>query len=325
MRALRVLGLLVVVGGCHLTLGFDGLDYEEATTTGSTTAAGGTGGSGGHTTSASSGSGGSASHCSDGTVEVPTEVPAGWLGLVVIARAVDEVGLPNCMGAVTLRGDLQAEPADCMCDCASPNLQACRAELETFTSGAGGCDSSNGKTLLGSTCSSNAVLSWSKWRPKTPADVCKSTVMVNKPPAQWGEHVQLCPSMPTNVDPRGCADAPPSPFESRLCIYRPGSHACPPAAAKSWWTYFEGIEDSRDCSTCACGPSGTGCVGSLAQHANAACAPPPAYPPANTCVYIGTDSLRYEAKILGGCTPTSQPQPNGEATPTGAVTICCTQ
>jgi len=339
MRSARTLLLvLTLVGGCHLALDFEGLEYTGeggssgvagsgastagaggVTTSNGTGGDGGNGAGGGHT----GGGGQPPSDCPDGKVEVPPDPPAGWQGLVSIARGPDDGALPACGGAITLHGDLYFNDAVCSCQCATPVASHCTAQIEHFDST---CASAQGTIALTNLTCNTTDVAHAKWTAITSSAVCGGSVQSSTSPPGWAEHLRICGFTVTNIDPPGCTDAPPGPFEPRLCIHRAGSHTCP-AGYPLAWNFYGSHDDSRGCqASCTCGPAGTVCTGTVTAFQGGTCNLNEGYPPQGSCVDFGAFSTRYAAQLGGGsCTPTSSPQPTGTVTPSSPTTICCAQ
>jgi hypothetical protein len=118
------------------------------------------------------------------------------------------------------------------------------------------------------------------------------------------------------------------PYE--VCVIAEGDMACPPQyPAKE--LYFREIDDTRDCSPCACEGELT-CTGSVDLFAEADCMGKPATTidtSADACIsapppfMMGeTPSALYTVEFAGRCTPAG-----GEAVGTAVeeepVTVCC--
>ncbi len=131
-------------------------------------------------------------------------------------------------------------------------------------------------------------------------------------------------------------DVIPSGFA--LCIFRDGDRDCPP---DSIWTerhvFYEGVQDDRQCSACACGaPTGSLCKAQLAIYdgSDMTCSGPPfAQIPitsaAPACLDItlpgqslGGKSASAVTYVPGTC-PAVGGDASGSALPIGPSTLCC--
>jgi len=94
----------------------------------------------------------------------------------------------------------------------------------------------------------------------------------------WGRFVRLCEGI-TSTGYAGCSAAelcvPMAQDGYRQCVQRTGIHDCPAEGYSVRFVLYEDVKDTRVCSACTCGaPEGSGCVSSIALHADAACTSP---------------------------------------------------
>ncbi|MGH7293783.1 MAG: hypothetical protein ACRELB_02565, partial [Polyangiaceae bacterium] len=114
---------------------------------------------------------------------------------------------------------------------------------------------------------------------------------------------------------------------SGLCVLHSGDVACPAPYATKHVT-FGGVDDSRDCAQCTCGPaSGGSCAGSVAAYSSTdgSCS-------GGAITYdtpVKCDAVAQPADIRvtvtstpGSCTP-SAGMNQGTVTPAAPTTFCC--
>lgn len=135
------------------------------------------------------------------------------------------------------------------------------------------------------------------------------------------------------------ADSMPSGY--RLCAFQSGEYDCPilkDDVFTEQHVFFEGVDDKRECSACACGPPmGSVCTApiSLYEGGNLTCSGPalaslPVSSAKTTCLdlqppgqALGSKSAGPTAYTPGICQPTGG-EPNGlAATGIHPVTFCC--
>jgi hypothetical protein len=112
---------------------------------------------------------------------------------------------------------------------------------------------------------------------------------------------------------------------------RDGDHPCPGSYVDKTLVYT-GVSDTRACDACTCGAvANPSCAGQIAVFSNAGCQGGPlASVVANgsDCDAPGRGAVNngsYMLMVQGNgtaCSP-SGGAPQGEATPTGAITVCC--
>ncbi len=120
-------------------------------------------------------------------------------------------------------------------------------------------------------------------------------------PPSWTTSARACISAlgPASSDcPSGqtCSPLPAAPFGS-LCIVQTGVLSCPTSGYTVRRIYYEGFDDTRDCSTCSCGDvSGASCAASLDVF------PVPVSPTTMQCT---AGAITYAAPVT--CAPVQQP------------------
>jgi hypothetical protein len=127
----------------------------------------------------------------------------------------------------------------------------------------------------------------------------------------------------------------------KLCIFNDGERACPSEDPDNVFTeqhvFYQGVEDDRQCSACACGsPKGSACTAmlsiykgndltcngpALAQNTISSAGP--------VCVDIalpgqslGSKSVKSTAYLPGICQPMGGDE-SGSAIKIGPATLCC--
>jgi hypothetical protein len=140
--------------------------------------------------------------------------------------------------------------------------------------------------------------------------------------------------------PNGCGSdqlcAPDGPFNGSYCVTREGAHDCPSGSYSERRVFFGGVEDTRDCSACACDrdcdytvelfpDADTTCGG--AASATLSIASPNEAEEASNCAVapVGTGgTLRAAFSVTGGGTcSASGGEPVGSATGADPITFCC--
>ena len=125
-----------------------------------------------------------------------------------------------------------------------------------------------------------------------------------------------------------------------VCIYRDGEHDCPDDPGTVFTErhiFYQGVQDDRQCSTCACGaPTGSLCTAQLAVYdgSNMTCLDPPLVSipissAKHTCFDItipgqslGSKSAGSMIYLPGTCLAMGA-DPSGNATKTEPSTLCC--
>jgi hypothetical protein len=126
-----------------------------------------------------------------------------------------------------------------------------------------------------------------------------------------------------------CTRAPAAPFKA--CVSQAGDVACP-GAYTAKHTVGASVADTRDCSTCTCGPTPvTTCTNTVwNQYTSSDCSGTPVglvadgnCDPSNAggATYR---SSKYVATVVASCAAPTPPTPTGIATIVGQGTVCCT-
>jgi hypothetical protein len=133
-----------------------------------------------------------------------------------------------------------------------------------------------------------------------------------------------------------CLPKPAAPFEGGICIRQDGeAPVCPPGGFANKHVFHTGFTDTRGCAGCSCsGAAGGSCEITVQVHSNAECTSQIANLVAGAsgaCANLtqsnpevhGRKATVTKPPTGSTCTPAGG-QPTGTATPTGAVTFCCT-
>jgi hypothetical protein len=162
------------------------------------------------------------------------------------------------------------------------------------------------------------------------------------------------PSFPTptwNVEAVACGDNTPTPgggcgasqcvpkasapFDTALCVFRPGVFNCPPSYPNprpdsTNPQYYETYTDGRGCSNCTCGP--LDCGGAAHLYTDTACTMDATLIPLDgSCVSLPTDPTRTgntDSRSLmytnaGPACGDAARAVTGAVTPSSPVTVCC--
>ena len=360
-RGAIFLGGAALFGAC--TVSFPEGDWKVT----NGTSGGGAGGSITTSTSSrssSSGSGGMACNC-------VAAAPSGWSGPFSLYDG-PAAGAPECGGGFPTQmykghNKLTADPAMCSCSCDPAVGQTCTESTNPINLGDtpcgvpvtcagqyvepsnwnGSCDAKynwlGGNNGCGAGCAG------------TPPSPCHQQITANalqivgggactpniKPPSLpstvWGEFAEACaPATPATGCPsanESCQPVPAAPFHAGLCIMQKGQVTCPEGVFSEHHVFYEGVMDTRSCTTCTCGPaSGATCSGTVQVYVGAACSGAPVatlHPTSSKseCVNLAGNpaaaALAVAFDLVPGSCPASGGQPKGAATPTSPTTFCC--
>lgn len=289
-----------------------------------------------------------AADCADpdcrGAVCAP-EAPPGWSGPATLHRGdADEV--PTCPETLTEiaggAGDLTAPPAACeACSCGTPTGGVCGIGTTTLYASNSVCAGDIATVVQPPTpnvCHSFAPGDQSTQAtgepiPVEPVGSCEpagGTATV--PPATFAEPWLLCTaSAGTGCGDEVCVPAATAP-SSELCVFTEGDVPCPTEIYRSKRTIFTDIDDSRECTDCACAPPiGQTCTGTTNLYTGGSC-----NNLVNSVAHDGTTCESYDILLFsgsalfvpdagpsGGSCAASGGEPDGTATATGLTTVCC--
>ncbi|RLB59058.1 MAG: hypothetical protein DRI90_15905 [Deltaproteobacteria bacterium] len=339
--------------------GGGGTGGDGATTTTTTAGGGGSGAEGG-----GGGTGGApAEDCTNGVDDnddtlvdcedplcnsyscVEQTIPASWSGLVVLFVGTSA---PSCSGHWPVlsfnadSGTVSAAPASCgNCTCNSPQGVSCPVASTSFWTGSN-CNGTADLTQTPSapnvcTAVSNATLGYLSAQTATvvpSGGTCSHNGGgFTLPPASFSAEAVLCEGATVGAGCPGteaCTPPAGSTFESGVCIYRDGNHACSaPFTVKH--TIYTSIDDGRDCTNCTCGsPSGVTCTSTTQLYegvTNSTCTGTPVvlpHPSSCTSVALAGSMAFIPGSVTGGSCSASGGIPTGTATPGDQVSVCCT-
>lgn len=273
-----------------------------------------------------------------------------WLG--------DEVSAPACPATAPILGfeghaGLNATAASCAACTCEPSVGTC-ALPAAMTASAATCATTGPATVLtpsdppaawdGACTSEGAVVAGVQSLTIAPLLMSGSCAPVEPPvplnhTSSWSSLARAC-----TFDPGGeCAaqgevcspwSSPPEGF--RLCVAHPGDVDCPGVGGYvDRHVAYEGIDDTRGCTPCACGaPAGSGCSALISVFEDGACSAPDLVVAAtvtaagSSCFDVplgstlGSKSASVVAYTPGACEP-SGGEPMGSAEPALPVTFCC--
>jgi hypothetical protein len=175
---------------------------------------------------------------------------------------------------------------------------------------------------------------------------CDPTVTPTIPTAGWDNSARLC-STSCSASTEPCVIGPTAGFGATACIFQSGDVACPSTTYVKKSLYYTGMSDTRTCSPCTCnGSDGGTCVflgagntpaSNLTVYGTSDCSVGAGswtdltldicsvYNATNSTLTASPASLIYVPTIRHGtCSGVStQPQPMGSVSATGATTVCC--
>jgi hypothetical protein len=257
--------------------------------------------------------------------------PLGWTGPVALWSGTSG-NAPACPTAypsdlLDAHDNLVVPPYTCpSCTC-TPQNASC-SDLTFWFDTTTGCSSSSAWLAIARVGGSCSPLFLGHGKPDggtarssqlKPGNYVTGTCVANQTTPQftnpsWGTDVLACGGGTTSGGGCGagqCVPKPVAPFNTKLCIFRPGINACPssypnemPSTANP--QYYAAFVDGRTCSQCTCGaPS---CGGTITTYTDGTCGG------ANATV----------VDMTGGCTtlpadPTMATLPGGELEDTRSI------
>jgi len=274
--------------------------------------------------------------CSDRTCA--RQAPDGWQGPAVLFAGAPPEACPAAYADELAHGGTApaADPALCdACTC-TPASPACASFLDfsvSATSGCGGVTCSASVSASCSALSSPCLDSQSTGyvETKVPSGLSGCTPSgqsAELPEATWDGAMLACGT--GTLLRGGCGQnrvcAPALPKGAALCIVRSGDQACPAGPYSERQVYFTGIDDSRDCSACACDHD-CGYQWEIYDAADTSCASPLlTLNDAEQCVQVtptsGTIRVGVDITGSGACTPSGGAS-TGDVTARDPVTVCC--
>jgi hypothetical protein len=275
-------------------------------------------------------------------------VPGGWTGPFELYAGSSPS--PMCGAAfagptLDANAGLVAPPAACACTCDVAKGVQCSAPTTTFYPSSTTCPLTSCATvsLMDRACTTVDVTTQcllgvggafvSVPAPAPSLGSCTPVATVASPSPAWATNVRACgvSVAPARTDcPAGnvCLPVPSSPFQASACIEQAGDVACPLTAYTAKYVYYGGVDDTRTCSTCSCGPVlGASCTGSITQFQSVDGGCNTAQTTYNlplACAPIQQPSdLLLTLTASGGACKASPSAPTGSATPAKPMTFCC--
>jgi hypothetical protein len=278
--------------------------------------------------------------CTNGTC-APMPAGDGWNGPVAFLLEPGGSGLPDCSPLWSNSQDgmagLNAPPASCeACGCGEPTFDCSVPTITTFTTPScnpgtqeefvtppafGVCDPFSPQDLDGFEAPAPNVVNLSCPAP--------SGGQPTIPNATWDEEARLCSGTTYGTGCGGDLCVPAS-TTFAVCVFQEGNEDCPEGYPDKTVIYT-GLNDNRGCSNCDCSPPNSAtCVGTTQLWVGEQNCPGTSdFSVTNdgSCVTVGRGGVvsSFEvtvAKNTGNCN-TSGGEPIGQATPTGARTVCC--
>lgn len=347
MRALGVAAggvVLVAFAACSLP----GSEYTSAADAGDTTTRTGDASSGVKDAAADGPLPGTvdaapAAGCPSAGHSCVADAPDGWNGPLFVYDG-DESQVPDCPAAMNVarvdahrgfRGENGTDTCSA-CSCRPANGATCTPQVN---SGATDCSSlPNTSTPDAMSCTLiGPNVGYTITFTSTGGACPPSGGVPQLAPINWDSKVRACGA--DGLLRTGCADGqicspdPPYPFKGKLCVMKKGDVDCPAAPSPyGTKTLSNGLDDSRDCTKCACDPptniqcqgqavlykGGGNCLGGIPSFVTA---------PTTSCQSNGNanSGLRVANSFStgGSCTPTGDATPTGTVAAGDPVTICC--
>jgi hypothetical protein len=280
--------------------------------------------------------------CADedcGTYSCVAAAPDGWTG--PLALYVGSNATPTCGGSYAseaLRGGsaVSATAAVCSsCSC-TPQTAGCANYLGFGFGAQSNCSDAGCTALINSscveiatTCLNGLTTAYVQTQFQAGAPSCAPSAQAPViADASFSDHVLGCAS--DALRRGGCGPgnlcAAQAPFTGPFCIVKTGDLACPSGPYADRRVYFTAIDDTRDCSACACG-NDCSYTWKIFDDADATCATPLATQTgAATCNMVTPSSgkVRVGVAISGaGTCAASGGQPTGSAAGASPTTACC--
>jgi hypothetical protein len=273
--------------------------------------------------------------CDDDEVCTPT-APAGWSGPSAIYRGADAP--PDCPDelptiAFEANDDLVAPAPTCTCSCGKVTNAVCRTVVrENGTQCLNLQFNLPSWNVTGNQCLSISTNATALRSDQPILDTSNASCSVNPgenvPNAAFATRVKGC-ELPEPAgaceDDGQCLPVAPDPW-GEVCIYAEGDYACPAGPFSERTLLHTDFEDTRGCTDCSCtDPTGTcsgtvryqsACVGDLIGiYASG---------PVGTCQTMLTapNAVLYQSQMTVSCQPEGG-APEGQATPTNPITLCC--
>ncbi len=292
-------------------------------------------------------------HCGGGFACAPP-VPSGWKGpFELYAGAGTRPACDPGFSGTLVDGyvGLSAPPATCGCACGASTGVQCASPAINFYASSTTCSLSQAcaavmlipgactRVDVSSACGTALGVAMSLPQSTASLGSCAPVPTVSVPPLSWSTSARGCgaaqpPAQADCASGSVCVPAPSAAFKTAVCIEQAGNvAACPSVDGALGYTsrflYFTGANDTRGCSSCACGGvTGASCSGTVTQFqsSDGGCANSQIiYPLGQSC-----DPVQQPADIElavtasgGSCAPGST-APTGPATASTPITFGCT-
>lgn len=274
------------------------------------------------------------------------EIPTDWVGPLVYSTADTMENLAACPSAymeeIAVVGNEIAETADCSCSCGDIANPTCgSAHIQVNNGSCPGnvfCQNNICEEILVSPTSTPSAASHigdqvQALFPSVTGGTCAQALVSSDLTSNFSALSRLCQSTPLNAscnETETCAPQIPVGFVPQQCIAREGDFECPatgPYTERT--TLFASIEDDRECdgAACVCGTS-VSCRGTMYTQS-----PSPIMGNA-PIVHESTPGCFTVSSVSGieynyipdsdlACRRDGSAVVTGNATPTGATTLCC--
>lgn len=160
--------------------------------------------------------------------------------------------------------------------------------------------------------------------------MCEKTEEPDIPMFAWAATIATCRIPDTAMlcgDDGICIPPAPEGFEAQWCMYQQGDLECPAGPYPNKIVFWSGYDDTRDCSNCTCGTTGSSCEDAqLLVFEEPDCAGVPIVTlPANAleCTEVVGASFAADMGAEAACPVTSDSVAEGAIAPTGPFTFCC--
>lgn len=283
----------------------------------------------------------------EGNNQCVAEIPIDWIGPLVYTTADTEEELPACPSEyadeVGVLGNEIATSVDCECSCGTVSNPTCTDARMVPSGGANGqiCQStvcSNGGCPTTVEVPAGSFRGVAEFRGE-PAQflagalnggTCTSPSGPSTLSSNFGSKSRLCQT--TTVDAKcgqnqSCAPATPSEFSGQHCIAQQGELECPTDGNYTdRQILYASINDQRECDKSSCSCEVEGSCGGAMRYGNLLSNPItvdltssgcPDIPDINSMFFQYLRNPTPDCRLLGAAVVT------GNATPTGATTLCC--
>lgn len=270
--------------------------------------------------------------CAVGFVCVPA-IPSGWDAVAFSAQS-----RPACPGGYAAALDVVSAPPDpstCSCTCTEQKAASCSEGTVGIASNGTTCPAAPNFPLNanGSQCgplSLNTVNNGKvKIAPLPPTQgTCNGTPDGTTPPPVEGRSCDAT-ALGTGCPNGGaCVTSPGAPFVS--CVAQDGAASCP-AGFPNGSTVGTSADDTRSCTSCACGTSATCSNPKLTFYSDGSCTQGAHdLPVTSSCDPVSDGngnsykSFKYTSDIGGAsCQTTKDSTPTGSLVLVGERTVCC--